>query len=279
MSLKAQDVTYSQRAGGHIAWVDWAKIIGIYFVILGHGSLMDANANIYIYSFHMPFFFMLSGMLYKKRDLPETFKKSIKTLIIPYLIISLICFLYYTVVDYLVNSEFSISMVYHRVGAILMGLGYATNNWEPVSQPMWFIIALFFMQIAMSLSSYHKYGEYILLVVSLLFYVILQFFKIDTYPPFDSAAIAFPFFFVGYKMKNWLLNEDRKMNAVPFVLFLLWLILATFNGRVDVCHCDYGNSLILFYLTGFIGSFMLVMLCQKIKVGGAELRYSLQAQY
>jgi fucose 4-O-acetylase-like acetyltransferase len=47
-----------------IEWIDVAKGIGIFLVIVGHLISHD-NFNLladYIYSFHMPLFFFLSGL-------------------------------------------------------------------------------------------------------------------------------------------------------------------------------------------------------------------------
>ena len=43
-------------------WVDIAKGIAIVLMILGHSSLPNMIQN-WIYSFHMPFFFFISGVL------------------------------------------------------------------------------------------------------------------------------------------------------------------------------------------------------------------------
>ena len=49
-------------AGGRLEWIDVARGIGIVAVVVGHvwtrGGLRDA-----MYSFHMPLFFLLSGLL------------------------------------------------------------------------------------------------------------------------------------------------------------------------------------------------------------------------
>lgn len=45
-------------------WVDIAKGIAIVLMILGHSSLPNTIQN-WIYSFHMPFFFFISGVLTK----------------------------------------------------------------------------------------------------------------------------------------------------------------------------------------------------------------------
>ncbi len=48
-------------------WLDIAKSIGIFLVVLGHTSINE-NLKIFIYSFHMPLFFLISGFLFKTND-------------------------------------------------------------------------------------------------------------------------------------------------------------------------------------------------------------------
>jgi fucose 4-O-acetylase-like acetyltransferase len=45
-----------------VGWIDFCKGIGIFLVVLGH-ILRDVIAVDYIYSFHMPLFFFLSGLV------------------------------------------------------------------------------------------------------------------------------------------------------------------------------------------------------------------------
>ena len=53
-----------------INWIDWAKVFAIYLVILGHHISKDAEGESFvknfIYAFHMPFFFFISGYLFKE---------------------------------------------------------------------------------------------------------------------------------------------------------------------------------------------------------------------
>lgn len=38
-------------------WLDVAKVLGIYLMILGHQNLVSQQVGQWIYSFHMPLFF------------------------------------------------------------------------------------------------------------------------------------------------------------------------------------------------------------------------------
>lgn len=254
----------------YIPWIDWAKILGIYLVTLGHGHLVSDDARVLIYSFHMPLFFVLSGVLYKKRGFLETLKKTFKSILIPYFIISFICLCYYLILKGL-QGDVSWMDVWSRVGAIFLGLGYESKNWIPVSSPMWFVVALWAIYLLLSLSK-KKYYDIAVLVTSFIVSLVLYKTNVDTLFPIDSALMAMPFFVVGYKLKEIIINIDFKKLIIPALLLLpLWFIAAVYNGRVDMCGCNYGNSMFLFYLTGMMACFIAISICKIIRVGGGRL--------
>ena len=81
-------------------WVDYAKTIGIYLVILGH-SYICTPINEIIYTFHMPLFFFLSGYLFSFERYPSFKKfawKRFKSLLVPYLWINLITYLFWLLI-------------------------------------------------------------------------------------------------------------------------------------------------------------------------------------
>ena len=74
-------------------FVDIAKGIAIISVIIGHTwsvySPMDKRLTIFIYSFHMPLFFMLSGAVFASSPVVSfktLVKKKTKRLILPYFV-------------------------------------------------------------------------------------------------------------------------------------------------------------------------------------------------
>lgn len=89
------DTTYKER----VQWIDNCKGVAICFVILGH-TLLTNNSWLIIYSFHMPLFFFLSGLVCNEKKYTwETFLKSrFNSLVIP------LCFLLYCNVVILVVS-------------------------------------------------------------------------------------------------------------------------------------------------------------------------------
>lgn len=73
-----------------IKWIDWAKCIDIFLVVLGHAFLTYFPEKTYltsiIYIFHMPLFFYLSGITLKTDGGIKKFTiKKLKSILLPYL--------------------------------------------------------------------------------------------------------------------------------------------------------------------------------------------------
>ena len=78
-----------------LAYLDMAKGVGIFLVVLGHIEYIEETTLRWIFSFHMPLFFVIGGFLsYKKREdsknLPDSLKSKARGILIPYVSFSLI---------------------------------------------------------------------------------------------------------------------------------------------------------------------------------------------
>jgi fucose 4-O-acetylase-like acetyltransferase len=125
-------------------WVDYAKAIGIILVVYGHvarglhNSQITMNEHFYkladnfVYSFHMPLFFFLSGLYFvksfNKRTAKEFAFSKIDTLVYPYILWSLI----QGITEAKLSTYTNGTVTYAEVFALL---------WEPRAQ-FWFLYAL-----------------------------------------------------------------------------------------------------------------------------------------
>ncbi|MCQ2199390.1 MAG: acyltransferase family protein [Paludibacteraceae bacterium] len=75
--------------------LDYARIFVAFLVIYGHLYSPDPNniVRVFIYQFHMPFFFLVSGMLHKYNGTIQI-KKYFKTIIVPVFTYSTIFFFF-----------------------------------------------------------------------------------------------------------------------------------------------------------------------------------------
>jgi|GEM_PF-686992 len=108
------------ESSNRIEYLDIAKGIGIILVIMGHSGFLFDNLKTYFFSFHMPLFFVISGMLLcvKKEDeldLHSVWSKKLRTMMIPYLWFSGIYMIIYIVniiLGYMTMADLWQSLVY-----------------------------------------------------------------------------------------------------------------------------------------------------------------------
>ncbi len=126
--------------------IDIAKGLGMLLVIWAH-ILVEGPINWFIYVFHMPLFFYISGLLYtpeKYKKVGALVSKRVRTLIVPYVI--------YSCIAWAVWCGYSI-LSHQKVDSYLMPLfqtvvaqgsgGFLVHN-----VPLWFVTCLFVVEIA-----------------------------------------------------------------------------------------------------------------------------------
>jgi len=275
-------------------YLDVAKGIGIVLVIIGHivfgnnykmfGAKTISNL---IYSFHMPLFFLISGMCIKstKTFNKSSLKKMTYSYIVPYVIWTII----YIVIFYLIyligdnNTTFGINSykVYHAV--TLCGLA-----------PLWFLLALFVAEIMVlwiksildkgNKINYRKVRNYRVIrnvaicILIVIVSIICSYF-------FNKASInnlflknmlwgtlrIFPtilFVLVGYILKEHIHKLLRLklffrlilitcLSGIQIFLCLKW------NESIDVQLFQLGNPL-LYFVKAINGSLVVLLLSQVI---------------
>lgn len=119
-----------------VAYIDIAKGLGILVIVLGHNDLAGYHPLLhkFIYAFHIPLFFFLSGMFFRpERSFGETLTRRFNTLMKPY---------FFTLfMIYLGEAAFSNMTFPVIVGRIAKSL-YATGHYIDWVQ-LWFIPHLF----------------------------------------------------------------------------------------------------------------------------------------
>ena len=254
-------------------WIDNAKVVGIFLVIYGHGGLADYPIDEIIYTFHMPLFFFISGLLYHPMSPQQTLEKDWRTLLVPYLLLNLICLIPFMLSP--LKGTFTFERLFQRLGAIAMGLGYEHDYWVPVSSPCWFLISLFLARIILSFA-YKRLNAYTLsfvCLISILSTLYLHQLKFDLLVPLDSTFLAFPFICLGYALKPYWTTSSIHINrtkdfSLALVCLISLLLIQHFNGRVDTNLCIYGKSLLLYYAGGITGTFFILFIskCYRARI-------------
>jgi len=263
-----------------IDYLDMAKGVGIILVVLGHSTFLEENLLTWISSFHMPLFFVLSGILIRLRgeenkSFRQLITNKLRTIAIPYLSFSII----YMVIDfaYLILKHGNITIVDLQRSAIETVTLYGISV-------LWFLPALFFAETAFLFTrkkTSYKVTIAITVLVAVLASFVIPIFK-DNYPMFKNmpvlwigylttsilrGAIGFVFIVLGYFAVT-LLKENSKISFKELALGILFMLLSIAvgltNKRVDL-HTLVINNAIYFYIAAISGSTAVILVCRNMK--------------
>lgn len=255
--------------------LDWAKSIGMLCVILGHyvyyfnipyrvDSLEWKIAH-FVTLFHMPLFFIISGILFKKKDsIKSELLKIVKTLLIPYFLISIIDGVIYYI--FFIDEE-SLNfkhIIQYIIGIFCGGDLYGKVHIYPAG-PIWFLYSLFIIK-TMALCVYNKKTSTIILMIL----SILIMFTNKNFLPFkiDSSFSGFFFFMIGFLFKDYwfkLINSKISTNLLPLIMsttiiIVLYAIYENMNVPQGFSiNINYYSPIPpLFIISGVAGTCMII---------------------
>ena len=255
-----------------ILWIDQLRGIAIFLVVLGHVAI-PARIKSVIYSFHMPLFFIISGLTLnhlkiQKLSMMEYIKDKIKKLLIPYVWMSFLVFpLWYITFCKISHTQATIVQV---IGGIF--LGNNTVFYTSTSNALWFLLVLFFAEILYAAIVKLTKGDVKKMSILMVLSAIVGYLQkgIGQIWHFNVAFMAVVFLYIGkilmdyYKKHTEFLESKREIKkyAWMFLLFVVGCISHICNGRISMTANKFGKSFVLFYITAICFSvvFMLVIM-------------------
>lgn len=250
-----------------IDWIDWAKFIGIILVVFGHTEFNETNLYLrkFIYSFHMPLFFFISGYLFKIKE--DNFKgyfiNSFKSLLIPYVFF---CALALIICPY--GSFVALKNNYIQIFiAFILGGG----GQPPIVTTTWFLASLFFIRLYAYILLRSRINKYVITIIILLLPFIAYFSPIGLWGAgIFSPFMALPIFMFGYLLKQKKMIDKKRNFYQLFLIFVSSLVILLFCNSVqgikgvDVSNRFFGEYPYLFYFQAISGIFMVISLCEII---------------
>lgn len=270
-----------------IEWIDVAKGYGIILVIMGHCFNKDTPLHNWIFSFHMPLFFILSGYCFhyeKYKNVVDVLKDKFRALIIPY-----VKFCVLGILISLLVPEWRDKM---SMKQLLVDIYCAYPTLTNITS-IWYLIALFNLSVILYVVVYvaKKYNRnwlpYVFVGLSgcagYLITIIRQRFFVSS----TASAVSKSFSLPGGRMP---LTLDTCMTALVFLAFGYWLktyynknyisnnkkivytIVCTglnlyvslfLNTRVNLHGCTYGN-IVWFYTAAILGTFAVILGSQLV---------------
>ena len=228
---------------------DWIRVIATIFVVIGHAAylkIVTANGGInyilpsqlsptyngfllssfrflaiWVYTFHMPLFFFLSGAVLGLKPIGQLFsfiKSKIHRLIIPYLLVALF---FMFPIKYLGNFYTS-SGLSKAIISFFTGLGGSDEG------HLWFLIALFwcliiFVCITKILDKLHSNYPIIVLFIC----IIVSQFSIR-YITFSFLQISTSLYYIQWLALGYLFESCRRRYTIPYsysILISVFIIL------------------------------------------------------
>lgn len=248
-----------------ISWVDLVKGFGIILVIYGHNLPFLEN---YIYTFHMPLFFFVSGLFHPKELNINNVKKRAKQILIPYFLWSFFLFIFWFFIGrkYGDSSTMGLSILKNFTGIFYAQGGHDYMNW---GLPMWFFPAIFLTFVIFGfVRKLNKNSHQILAVLSLvsLGFLTSKTLKVHIIWSIDVALVALFFYALAFYLKDFLFNKKSKYETLLIFVLFLAHILCSLNifDKVDMYRSIYGN-IFFFLINASIGIGFWVLLFKKIR--------------
>ena len=252
-----------------ISWIDMAKGYGTILVIyahLGQGPLWT-----WMYSFHLPLFFFLSGYVFNTKHNFENFLlRKVKSIVIPYFCLGIPMVVFALLKD---TIKSGMPLRTDDIISYIRALLLQKRLWT-----LWFMACLFYLNILFYLLVKLCRKNWTILLFSMILPLVgLHYYAQGGTPMYwnvDVCMMAIPFFALGYVYK---LHTDKiddlflqkKRSIITFLILAIvnvicWRLSLDEKGLgLEMFQSNYGNP-VFTYIAAFAGIFCVVILSKWI---------------
>lgn len=255
-----------------LPWPDLAKGLGIFLMTLGHSSLVDSRITAWIYTFHMPLFFFLSGFFFSLKDnrVGATLRHKAFPILMPMVTYSLCRWLRSVPGALLAGSAPDFRPL---LGIVLQLPG------TPFAGYVWFFAGLFAAEclFALLLRGLERRPWAMLLLSFALAGGIWAASRagLPRLPwHLDAACLLLPYLCLGWIARRFQSQLDRLMagkvryGVILLALFAVQIMSMLYNLRCGPTRIDYNlrllNEPFSAYLSGVCGVGWFWLLCRKL---------------
>ena len=240
----------NSNPSGRVRSFDLARGIAIICIILGHYGLR--NINRFVFTFHVPIFFLITGYFtIGKGSFADFTKKKFRTLIVPYYVTCAAIILFSVIFNELVlhwgNSR---EIALGWLKASLYGAGDSYTEPFPIKAigAIWFLWATFWSSLFLRLSLKLKPAPRILFILAL-FVVGYWSRELFWFPlSIQAGCCATLFLYIGYLCREvspryQAFPSEVKAAWTVFALIVWFCFVRDFKGFWLV-HCDIGRGIV-----------------------------------
>lgn len=206
-----------------IEWMDIAKAIAILAMVEGHVVPYGGYMRNWIYSFHMPLFFLLTGFTIKPvssgRELLRAVKKDFLRIMLPCIVTQGVNGL----LSYLIYDEVAVDSLRLRMEQLFWGSAIEVYGHSSLGM-IWFLTALFwtkFLYYLVCLLFPTKYKGAVFLFLGLLGKMLSNY---ERYLPqaLDVACVAVLLVYIGHVLHEIYPLIEKYQLPVTAAAFLIW---------------------------------------------------------
>ncbi|SKC00679.1 Fucose 4-O-acetylase [Lachnospiraceae bacterium] len=281
-----------------INYLDLARGIGILLVVLGHISMISEDLRIYIVSFHIPLFFVASGLLTGisehrsgEKDAKKVISGKFRSMMIPYFIFSVLDILIYIAYYLLTGRDGGWPTVLADVVQTVTFYGFSVLWFLPAlfgAEVLFHMIRKFFARTASKRLFLTVIGVVMLFALALLLNVHLEasnaLYGTETafsvFHLFAVAMLRIPvccFFFTAGYLMDYFWERARGLSPTKFSgltapadifigadLMVFVFFAARLNGVTDLHFLVLGNA-VLYVITALAGSLGIILFCKGLE--------------
>jgi len=209
--------------------LDQMKGVGIILMLIGH--LFIPYLGRFIYSFHMPLFFLVSGYLFRKKPNFEMFWSLFKRLMIPYFVLGFLfiwCF------------ETPVECIKSLIACECWSMRPCIIQTVRTIGIFWFLPCMFFAKLIYNYIADTKYVHIIVLVLFTTFWIIGK----HTHLPLclSEGCTAMIFVHLGYMFKQ----HEQKVYEIRKYIYMVCIPLTAVC--LPLSYTEVGTSSYKFYL-------------------------------
>ncbi len=250
-----------------LAWVDLAKLVGIFLMVLCHG-VVPAVFDDMVHAFHMPLFFVLSGYCFSAKRHPnfgEFIKSRTRSLLIPYIFWSVVIFTGWEIFYFFTAPDSMISLK-----QFCYYFFYDNASYSPFCAVQWFLTCMFLAQVAgwlvLRMTKERVFPTLLLTLFLGILGWLIGFFPVRLPLALDVAISAAAFFLAG-----WLIARIPKQSLIfhPLALLVFWGlggVLSYGNGSVNMRLIRFHHPL-FFYIAAVLLSVGAMGVCYHLAKG------------
>ncbi len=252
--------------GQRIASIDNARAIGIVLVVAGHAPALPAILSDMIFAFHMPLFFLLSGLVVgsDRLQMPTGRRARLlaRSLLVPYVFYFIVSFVYWLVAKRhgLRAGEYEALPWWDPIRGFFSGSGDDLY----INVVLWFLPCLYVVSIVHHLlCKVWSRGRVAIVAACAAAALVLAASSgalVSRWPwSTDCAVIGLFFFAIGAlgnaSLRAWPPPRQARALALASVVgFVCCYGFALASGHVDLNHLQFGREPVLYLPMGLVGT-------------------------